>query len=524
MKKLPLDISSFAEMRKLNYVYIDKTKYAYDLITGGRRFFLARPRRFGKSLFVSMLKEVLKGNRNVFQGLWIANSDYTWKPHGVIVLDFSGLGIHDAASFNKGICLELRRIAHSYKLSLTLDMCSPESAIKDLVIALNEQFGTVAILVDEYDSAILHSLHNIENALEIRDAARRFFATIKSLDEKINFVFITGISSFAKAGLFSGMNNLQTITFNTQYAGICGYTEHELHENFKDYIQSWATVQHKSYDMLSTEIKKWYNGYRFSKSNMTIYNPFSIMHALAAQEFKNFWFLSGTPSFLVKLMKKEYTTLDIATFGEFEMSEDALGVIDVNAMPLVVILYQAGYLTIVDYDPDGHYYKLDFPNAEVKISFQKYLLEAILHVDASHIETLARRFKVALQKNNLSELTEALLQLFSHVPYQLHMKEEKYYHSLMIMLCIASGIEVNSEYSTSDGRIDLVLHLQKIIYVIEIKFNKPAAQAIAQIKERAYYKPFLASDKEMILLGMSFLREPQKFDIEIEQEKLNVKI
>lgn len=524
MQKLPLDISSFAEMRKLNYVYVDKTKYAYDLITGGRRFFLARPRRFGKSLFVSMLKEVLQGNKDAFDGLWIANSDYAWEPHGVIVLDFSGLGIYDVASFNKGVCLELQRIADNYKLSLTLDNISPESAIKDLVIGLYKKFGSVSILVDEYDNTILHSLHNIENALAIRDVVRRFFATIKSLDEKINFVFITGISSFAKAGLFSGMNNLQTITFNPQYAGLCGYTEQELHESFKDYIQSWATVLNQSYDLLSAEIKKWYNGYRFSKSEITTYNPFSIMHALAAQEFKNFWFLSGTPSFLVKLMKKEYTTLDIATFGKFEMSEDALGVIDVNAMPLVVILYQAGYLTIIDYDPDGHYYKLDFPNAEVKISFQKYLLEAILHVDASHIESLARRFKVALQKNNIPELKEAMLQLFSHVPYQLHMKEEKYYHSLMIMLCIASGIEVNSEYSTSDGRIDLVLHLPKIIYVAEIKFNKLAAQAIAQIKERAYYKPFLTSEKEMILLGMSFIREPQKFDIEIEQEKLDVKI
>ena len=522
MKKLPLDISSFGEMRRLNYLYVDKTKYAYNLITGGRRFFLARPRRFGKSLFVSMLKEVLKGNKGIFQGLWIASSDYTWKPHGVIVLDFSGLGIHDAASFNKGVCLELQRIAHNYKLSLTLDNSSPESAIKDLVIALHEQFGTVAILVDEYDSAILHSLHKVENALEIRDVVRRFFATIKSLDDYIDFVFITGISSFAKAGLFSGMNNLQTITFNTHYADICGYTERELHENFKDYIQSMASAQNKPYDALSAEIKKWYNGYRFSKSELSTYNPFSIMHALAAQEFKNFWFLSGTPSFLVKLMKKEYASIDIERFDNFEMSEDALGVIDVNAMPLVVILYQAGYLTIVDYDPDGHYYKLNFPNAEVKISFQKYLLEAILHVDASHIETLARRFKVALQKNNLPELREALLQLLSHVPYQLHMKEEKYYHSLLIMLCIASGIEVNSEYSTSDGRIDLVLHLPKIIYVAEIKFNKPATQAVAQIKERAYYRPFLASGKEIILLGMSFLREPHQFDIEIEQEKLDV--
>lgn len=520
MKKLPLDISSFGQMRRLNYLYIDKTKYAYDLITGGRRFFLARPRRFGKSLFVSMLKEVLAGNKELFEDLWIHGSTYTWKTHGIIALDFSGLGVHDAFSFNEGVCLELRRIAQEYNITVSLNKSSPELAIKDLVAALHERYNAVAILVDEYDNPVLHALHNSQKAIEIRDSLQRFFATIKSLDEQVDFVFITGISSFAKAGLFSGMNNLQTITFNPAYAGICGYTHDEFQANFTDLIKSWANHS-RTYDELSGQIKAWYNGYRFSKSECTVYNPFSIMHALAAQEFKNFWFLSGTPSFLVQLMKKEHATLDIENFGKFEMSEDALGVIDVHAMPLMVILYQAGYLTIVDYDPDGHYYKLDFPNTEVKISFQKYILEAILNIDASRIDVFGRRLKLALQKNDLLTLKEILLQLFSHVPYQLHIKEEKYYHSLLIMFCIASGIEAQSEYSTSDGRIDMVLRVQNSIYVIEIKFNKNAALALKQIKDRAYYKPFMHTNKQMILLGISFMREPHHFDIEIVQEKLD---
>lgn len=522
MNRLPLDISSFRKLRTSDYVYVDKTEYAYNLIANGERFFLARPRRFGKSLFVSMLKELLEGNRKLFQGLWIDSSDYTWKPHGVIVLDMSGLGIHNAQSFNSEVCSRLQEVADDYQISLELHTTIPENALRELVRALYKKFGATAILIDEYDSPVLQALHNVETATDVRNTIRRFFSAIKSLDDEVDFVFITGISSFSKAGVFSGMNNLQTITLNQKYAGICGYTEEEVQDNFSKYIQNWAQQQNRSYAEFCAEIKYWYNGYRFSKSNVKTYNPFSLMHAIAEQEFKNFWFGSGTPTFLVDIMKKDYRSIDIEELNNLEMSEDDLGVIDINAMPIFVILFQAGYLTIIDYDPNGHFYKLAFPNAEVKVSFQKYLLEAFLHIDASLIERLARRFKTSLTKNEAPELKETLVQLFSHIPYQLHMKEEKYYHSLLIMLCIASGIEVNSEYSTSDGRIDLVLHLPKVIYVTEIKFNKPAKEAIAQIKDRGYYKPFLTAGKNITLLGMSFIREPKHFDIEIEQEKLHV--
>jgi hypothetical protein len=499
---------------------VDKTEYAYRLITEGRRYFLARPRRFGKSLFVSMLKNALEGNKSLFEGLWINSSDYDWKAHGVIALDFSGMGIHDVLSFNKGLCSELKEIADDYGIDLKIDEVQPEVYLRRLVKILYEKFGAAAILIDEYDNPILHALHNPELATEIRDATRRFFAAIKSLDTEVDFVFITGISSFSRAGVFSGMNNLQTITFNPEYAGICGYTEQEMQENFSEYVAQWARARGVSVSSLFGEIKQWYNGYRFSKSLLTMYNPFSIMHALKEQEFKNFWFLSGTPSFLIEIMKKEYTHLDVEEFNDFEMPESALGAIDVQAMPLGVLLFQAGYLTIVDYDPDGIYYKLVFPNAEVRGSFQKYLLEILLQVSTTVVERRVREFKLALQKGDYSRLKEVLLELFSHIPYQLHMKEEKYYHSLMVIICTAAGIEVVSEYSTSDGRIDLVVALQDKVYIIEIKFNKLATQALAQIKERAYYKPFLAKNKRIILLGMSFIREPKRFDIEIADEKL----
>lgn len=517
MLKLPLDISSFEPLRTLGYLYVDKTRYAYNLITGGRRFFLARPRRFGKSLFVSMLKELLGGKRLLFEGLWIHTSDFVWKPYGVITLDFSGLGIYDVRTFNKGICQELQIIANRYKIPIILDITDPEVALKHLVIALREEFGAVAILVDEYDNPILHALRNTELALEIRDATRRFFSAIKALDAEIDFVFITGISSFSKAGVFSGMNNLQILTFDERFAGICGYTEKEIGDNFSAYMHHWSESLDIPIEELSGKVKQWYNGYRFSKAEMTVYNPFSITHAIASQTFKNFWFTSGTPTFLVDMMRKESRSFDPE---KTEVSEDSLGALDINAAPLNVLFFQTGYLTIADYDAENHFFRLDYPNAEVKISFQKYLLEAVTYIGVTHIEVLAKDFKVALQKDDMQEVKTILVQLFSRIPYQLHMKEEKYYHSLLIMLCITSGIEVNSEYSTSDGRIDLVFHLPKMIYVAEVKFNKPALQAIEQIKERGYYKPFLATEKPIILLGLSFIREPHHFDVEVEQEAL----
>ena len=517
MLKLPLDISSFEQMRLLGYLYVDKTEYAYNLITGGRRFFLARPRRFGKSLFVSTLKTLLEGNRNLCKGLWVDTSDFAWKPYGVIVLDFSGIGIHDVPSFNKGISFKLQKIADAHKLPIILNTADPELALQDLVIALREKFGAVAILIDEYDNPILHTLHKTDLALEIRDATRRFFSAIKGLDTEIDFVFITGISSFSKAGVFSGMNNLQTVTLNKRYAGICGYTEKEIQTNLSDFILKWGKEQEIPFEKLCQNIKEWYNGYRFTQSAITVYNPFSIMHAIAAQEFKNFWFASGTPTFLVDIMRRESRAFDPE---KLVISEASLGALDVNAAPLIVLLFQAGYLTIVDYDEEDQVFKLDYPNHEVKVSFQKYLLQAITDIGVTNIEALARDFKAALQKGDMQELREALVQLFSRIPYQLHVKEEKYYHSLLIMLCITSGIEVNSEYSTSDGRIDLVFHLSKVIYVSEVKFNKHPAQAIAQIKERGYYKPFLALGKPIVLLGLSFLREPHHFDIEVQEEKL----
>jgi Predicted AAA-ATPase/PD-(D/E)XK nuclease superfamily len=517
LKRLPVDISTFSELRRSGYVYVDKTEYAYKMITGGRRFFLSRPRRFGKSLLVSTLKEILTAqNKQLFDDLWINKSDYHWQEYGIINLDFSKLSIATLDNLENGLQHTLIKIAEFYAIDVNISNYSI-TLLDDLVDALYKKFGRVAILVDEYDSPILKTLHDEELAKKVRDKIQQFFTTIKGLDEQIQFVFITGVSSFAKAGLFSGINNLQILTLNKQFAEICGYTDQEVDQYFTEHMHTWAKQEDIPYEKLRQQIKTWYNGYHFGNRVTAVYNPFSIMNALHIQEFKNFWFQSGTPTFLVEILKKECVQFDPE---KLETTENALGIFNVGNIPLIPLMFQSGYLTIVDYDPEIEIYKLDYPNLEVKKSFQKYLLEVFAHINPTQAELLSAKLKAAFSKTDIEEAITLIKQLFAHIPYQIHSKEEKFYHALLTMICVSAGIKAQSEYSVSHGRIDLILDLPKLLYVIEIKFNKPAEAALEQIEERRYYERFIIEKKPIILLGLAFKREPHNFDITYALKKL----
>jgi len=517
MRKFPLGIHTFHKLREDNCVYVDKTEYAYNLITHGYRYFLSRPRRFGKSLFVSTLHEILSGNKSLFDDLWIAQSDYAWKPHGVIKLDFSGIGGTDVEQFETALKHALINISDAYKLTIDSTSNQPKLVLDNLVHALYKQFGKVAILVDEYDSPILRALHDHKRAQEIRNAIQQFFTAIKSLDAEIDFVFITGVSSFARAGLFSGINNLEILTMDKQYAAICGYTDQEIDKDFSDYIKTWADKENIPYDTILNHMKTWYNGYHFGNNVASVYNPFSLMNSLKKQIFHNFWFESGMPTFLVDVLKKQHVMFDPE---KFEITEGSLGTFDIGSTPLLALMFQAGYLTIKDYDPSRKLYILDYPNQEIKDSLQIYLFEVFARVDHNTATYVTTQFYNALASSDVERIATAIRQLFAHVPYQLHMSAEKFYHALFQMACTAAGIKAQSEYSTSHGRIDLVLDLPKLLYVIEIKFNESATVALEQIKERRYYERFLGQQKPIILLGLSFQREPSHFDVTYAIERL----
>lgn len=515
MLRLPLDLSTFSILRTSNYLYVDKTRHAYNLITQGRRYFLSRPRRFGKSLLVSMLQEVLTGNKVLFDDLWIAKSNYSWPEHGVIMLDFSRMGIQNKSSFEQAMHFGLQKTAEMYGIQIDSQNLTPQLLLYQLVHALHSRFGKVAILVDEYDSAVLHSLHEPEQAKEIRSAMQQFFTAIKGLDQYIDFVFITGVSSFTKAGLFSGINNLSVITLDAKYADICGYTQEEVDVYFAPYIAQWSLEKSIPKETLYEKIKEYYNGYAFGDVSKRVYNPFSLMHALDRKLFKNFWFRSGTPNFLVSELSKEYRQHEYTIFDPetFRVSEELLESFDVGTTPLPALMFQSGYLTVRSFDEDRDLYSLGYPNAEVQQSMQKYLVAVFTQHEASTVEKISSDLEAALSRQHIDEAIILLKRLFMHVPYQLHVKEEKFYHALLHMVCNAYGMKVVSEQPISHGRIDMVISVERVLYVIEIKFNETPEKALEQIEKMHYYEPLLKDNKHVVLLGLSFNRTEKHFDI-----------
>lgn len=364
LRKLPLDLSTFSELRLSNYVYVDKTEYMYRMLQS-RRFFLSRPRRFGKSLLVSTLKEILSGNKDLFNDLWISRSDYQWKEHGVINLDFSLLRADDAATFKNRLYLALLDVAANYDISISGEPNAPDLALQTLVKALHNRFGRVAVLVDNYDSPIVQTLKNPQCAEKINDEIQQFFAIIKSLDAEINFTFVTGVRSLIKSPFFAGMNNLQILSLDQRYDAICGYTDQEIDQYFGEYITAWAHKENVSYNTIRSQIKTWYNGYHFGEETISIYNPFSVMNAFKMQTFENFLFKPESLTVFEKALEKQYSTSDLE---RSHITQNSLEIFDIQSTPLLTLLFQTGYLTIKDYNEERKLYTLDYPNHEARIA------------------------------------------------------------------------------------------------------------------------------------------------------------
>jgi hypothetical protein len=509
MQKLPYSLQSFKNIRDFNCLYVDKTKFAYDLVASRQNFFLSRPRRFGKSVFISTLKEILLGERELFKGLWIASSDYEWPVYGVVHLDFSSLKSSDANSVEASICQILMMVAADYELSIVSNLSDANNTIIALVRELYKKFGRVAILIDEYDHAILSTLHTpVLN--EVLKVIQSFFATLKSLAEYVHFLFITGVTAFAKAGVFSGLSHPKNLSDLPEYASICGYTEEEIDTYFIPYLEKMAEQKNMSITELREELKKMYNGYHFTEDSPTVYNPFSFLNALDTGKIKNYWFDSGTPSFLIEILKKEYVAknLNIFQLEEFKISEMEPKYFDVNAIPIPALMLQTGYLTIKDFVRGK--YTLGFPNLEVQAALQRYMLGILLNLNLNEISNFSTDLVEALTLEDVPEIILLLKQLCSHIPSKLHVSKEKFYHSLLIVAFQACGVKALAEKATADGSMDLVLELPRLIYVVEVKFNRSAKNALKQIEEKEYYRPFIRTGKKIRLLGISFTRKTGK--------------
>jgi hypothetical protein len=508
MKKLPIGIQTFSKIIKDNCVYVDKTRHIAELIDSGTYFFLSRPRRFGKSLLVSTLSEIFSGNQALFQGLYIYDQ-IEWQSYPVIVIDFNRISYSTDEVFKSSLLSFLDQMAEKYRIFLTSQFVRDKFA--ELIEKIAEKTQQkVVVLIDEYDKPIVDHIDDIEKASKNREILRDFFGVLKSSDAFLRFVFLTGVSKFSRVSIFSDLNHLRDITLSKQFATLLGYTQTELESYFDNYIQTFCFELGIKKAQLLTQIKAWYNGYSWNAKDR-LYNPFSILNLFAEQQFDNYWFASGTPTFLMKLIKKN--ALDATQLENKTVSKIIFDSYNLENLNIFALLFQTGYLTITHIDTQDLLpeYTLNYPNLEVKNALITHLFEMFTKNRLDEIQPAAKHLRQYLQTENLEDFMNLIRALFAKIPYPLHIEQEAYYHSLFYMILILMGVEIDLEVLTDKGRIDGVLTFEDKIYLIEFKYGKAGSKmdrlthkALSQIKDKNYGERFLNDLRPRIYLGVGF--------------------
>ncbi|MGR3912131.1 MAG: AAA family ATPase [Candidatus Rhabdochlamydia sp.] len=514
-QKIPLGIQTIEDVLKNNYVYIDKTHFAKQLIEGGKYYFINRPRRFGKSLFISMLKSILVGNKELFKNQSIYQTKYDWRERSVIHLDFSQMNTRQLGGAEKDLEYKIINIAASH--GIVLNAPSMETKFSALIEELfHKHQKKVAVLIDEYDKPLTDNLDEKEIADENRRLIRSFLGVLKGSDAYLDFVFVTGVSKFSHVSLFSGANQLKDITIHPSYAAMMGYTEKEMYNTLgpliKNAIRSQThqkkAVSKKQLFSKMEEIRSWYDGYRFSKEDIKVYNPHSILNYLEEKgEFKNYWMQSGSPAYLIKQIEKEFN-LEMYLGGARVQEEDLLGHFNVDTINIPALMWQTGYFTIHHYDPVSRFYTLDFPNQEIKSSFSKLLMSHMTKLSLSYINNLSLDCKKSLENMDLQTFFDKINTQFATISYQVHKNsvDEKFFHISLSLLLAGMNIPYRLEESTNLGHASLLIDMDKHIYVIEIKKDKNAQAALDQMLEKESITKFKAKlkGKDIISLGINF--------------------
>jgi hypothetical protein len=478
--KYPLGIQTFSEIREENYLYVDKTATIYDLVTSGKVYFLSRPRRFGKSLLISTLEALFRGQKALFDGLAIADTDYDFATYTVVKLEFSQDEFITADSLRDYIYTAVNDIAQHHDVELVKQSYSQRFG--ELVSKLHKKTNQkVVLLVDEYDKPILNNF-NKPVLGEMQQVMSALYAVIKPLDEHLKFVLITGVSKFAKISVFSGMNSLTDISMKKRYATLCGVTQRELETNFAEAVEQLASQEAMGKSQLLDKIKHWYNGYRFHHDAEGVYNPYSLLSLCHDQEFLHYWFSTGTPTFLIDLIKNQQ--FDLTEITQIELDDSAFVAMEPGQISPLPVLLQTGYLTIANY-VDG-LFSLDFPNYEVKHAFNRIIIEQFAQTNAGSNTQYIRQLSTALGQGDMVRFFEIMRVFFANIPYDITLKDEKYYQSLFYAIITLLGYQLEAEVSTNIGRIDCVLQTTDVIYIIEFKLNDTKEAALAQIQRKQY--------------------------------------
>ena len=498
----PIGIQNFEKIRTEDFLYVDKTAEIYKLAKEGRYYFLSRPRRFGKSLLVSTMEAYFSGRKELFSGLAIEKLEAEWKQHPVLHLDLSGVSYTDESVLERVLSDKLAKWETLYGAVNTSDILGLR--FKEVIeAAYNKTGNQVAILIDEYDKPIIDNLGNEPTLSHLRSTLQGFYSVMKSMDARIRFGFLTGVTKIGKMSVFSGLNNLNDISMIPDYVDICGVSETELHEYFDESISELSSANEMSKEECYVKLKSMYDGYHFCEDSIGIYNPFSLLNTFQNKKFREYWFETGTPGFLVEVMRK--TSFDVTTLENQTVDSTLMSNADAIFENPVPYLFQSGYLTITGYNDMFRLYQLGFPNQEVKNGFLNCLLKYYVPMSPDMSgTTLIYQLWHSITEGNPKSFMQILSSLFANTSYQIQGETEKDFQYAMYIISALLGEYVQVERTTSNGRIDLIIQTKEFIYIFELKVNTDADVALRQIDEKGYARPFEGDSRKLFKIGVNF--------------------
>ena len=497
----PIGIQNFDSLREGDYIYVDKTDKIHSLASTGKYYFLSRPRRFGKSLLVSTLKAYFEGKRELFHGLAIESLEKEWIQYPVLHISLGGSTYGSMYELESKLSYILETLENEYGIVHT---GTTESVRFSNIIrtACSRTGRKVAVLIDEYDKPLIDNIENNDLYEQIRSRMQGFYSVLKEEDSNICFGFLTGVTKIGKLSVFSGLNNLRDISMDPGYADICGISETDLHRYFNDSVHELADNNAMTVEQCYSRLADMYDGYHFCSNSPGMYNPFSLLNTFAVKEFREYWFETGTPTFLVKVMQR--TSYDITRLTDEEVDSSLLSTVNTVFENPIPLMYQSGYLTITGYDPEFALYRLGFPNMEVKAGFLNFIFQYYIPGETTSGMTLVSKIARALRRGNPEEMMQLLEGLFARANYQIQGNAEKDFQYAMYIIFELMNTYVQTERQTSNGRIDILLQTRDYIYVMELKTDGSADDALRQIEEKGYDRPFTADHRKLYRIGVSF--------------------
>ena len=509
MVNYPIGIQTFDKIREGGYLYVDKTKYIYEVTHPGQYVFLSRPRRFGKSLLTSTLEAYFSGRKDLFKGLAIEKLEKEWKQYPVLHFDLSDIKKGTVEDFEDSVNSSLASMEETYGVVKTADNLA--TRFKELVECIYKRTGKqVVVLIDEYDAPLLTVLHDPERLEKMRTALQSFYSPIKKLDPYLRFVFITGITKFSQLSIFSQLNNLKNISMKPQYAAICGITQKELEDNFQEGIRALGEENEMTSEQVLAKLARTYDGYHFAHKSPGVYNPFSLLSAMDNCDFDNYWFSTGTPTFLVNMLKHFHA--DITKIDGSEAFATDFDQPTENMQSILPLFYQSGYITIKSYDPIIDRYTLGYPNEEVKVGLMRILVPYYVHTNTLEAGNAVVQMYLALRKDDMDGCLKAMQEFVSTIPYQENtLKDapttEGHFTAMLYVMFSLLNVYVESQVRNAKGRLDILIKTDTSIYVMELKMNGDLDKALQQIDEKDYTIPYQSDSRKIVKVAINFSTE-----------------